>query len=181
VELSRRDALAALAVFGTGAGAGAAIWSAGDRDDEPPAADGALNEHALETLIAIAEVVYPSEIRGVEAFVRAFSEGRVGKRPELAAGIRASVRELDTLGRDWHDGATAELEPETRERLLRELGADTAEGDPDGSPAERVRYFLVNELLYALYASPTGGELVGIENPQGYPGGLTSYQRGPPG
>jgi hypothetical protein len=42
-----------------------------------------------------------------------------------------------------------------------------------------VRYYVVNELLLALYASPTGGELVGIENPQGHPGGTASYQQGP--
>ncbi|MEA5408870.1 hypothetical protein VB773_15715 [Haloarculaceae archaeon H-GB2-1] len=55
----------------------------------------------------------------------------------------------------------------------------TAEPNPDGTTAERVRYYLVNEPLYALYASPTGGTLVGIENPQGHPGGTESYQRGP--
>jgi hypothetical protein len=42
-----------------------------------------------------------------------------------------------------------------------------------------VRYYVVNELLYALYTSPTGGELVGIENPQGHPGGHESYQHEP--
>jgi hypothetical protein len=61
------------------------------------------------------------------------------------------------------------------------MGADTADPDPDpdGTDAGRVRYYVVNELLYALYASPTGGELVGIENPRGYPGGTASYRRGP--
>jgi len=54
-----------------------------------------------------------------------------------------------------------------------------ADENPDGTAAERVRFFVVNELLLALYASPTGGELVGIENPQGYAGGAESYQRGP--
>jgi hypothetical protein len=59
------------------------------------------------------------------------------------------------------------------------MNADTLEPDPRGSDEQRVRYFVVNELLFALYASPTGGELVGIENPQGHPGGIQSYQRGP--
>jgi len=67
-----------------------------------------------------------------------------------------------------------------RDSLLREVGADTAPPDPDGTNAERVRFYVVNELLYALYTSPTGGELVGIENPQGHPGGTDTYQRGDP-
>jgi hypothetical protein len=59
------------------------------------------------------------------------------------------------------------------------LGVRTAEPDPDGTDVERVRYYVVNELLFALYSSPTGGELVGLENPQGHPGGIDSYRRGP--
>jgi len=46
-------------------------------------------------------------------------------------------------------------------------------------PGHRVRYYLVNDLLFALYSSPTGGKLVGIENPQGHPGGTGSYQQPP--
>jgi hypothetical protein len=61
------------------------------------------------------------------------------------------------------------------------MGADTVDPDPDGGDVARVRYYVVNELLFALYASPTGAELLGLENPQGHPGGLASYQRGPGG
>jgi hypothetical protein len=63
--------------------------------------------------------------------------------------------------------------------VLREMAVDTAEPRREGEPRETVRYYVVNELLLALYSSPTGGELVGIENPQGYAGGIDSYQRGP--
>jgi hypothetical protein len=42
-----------------------------------------------------------------------------------------------------------------------------------------VRYYVVDELLYAFYASPVGGGMAGIENPPGYPGGTESYQEGP--
>jgi hypothetical protein len=59
------------------------------------------------------------------------------------------------------------------------MGVDLVDPDPDGFSAERVRFYLVNELLYALYSSPTGGTLLGLENPQGYPGGSESYQQGP--
>ena len=79
----------------------------------------------------------------------------------------------------WEDARFAALGADRRDTVLRQLGVHTADEDPDGTRAERIRYYVVNELLYALYASPTGGELVGIENPQGYPGGRASYQRGP--
>ena len=66
---------------------------------------------------------------------------------------------------------------ETRDRLLRGIGVETADPVPDGTLTERVRFYLVNDLLFAFYASPTGGRLVGIENPIGHPGGIESYQR----
>jgi hypothetical protein len=62
-----------------------------------------------------------------------------------------------------------------------EMGLSITDPRPAGTDRERVRYYLVDELLYALYASPTGGRLLGIENPPGHPGGLDSYQRGPDG
>jgi hypothetical protein len=65
--------------------------------------------------------------------------------------------------------------------VLDEMGVDTADPDPEGPDPARVRFYVVNDLLFALYASPTGGELVGIENPQGHPGGTDSYRRGPQG
>jgi hypothetical protein len=170
MELTRRDALAALAAGGVAVGAG--VFEEAWRDD----ATAAFGAHERETLLAVAGVVYPSALEGVDSFVDAYLRGRTN-RPEYAEGAAGAVATLDDHAGAWYGDAFVDLdEPES---LLRELGADTAEPDPDGSPAERVRYYLVNELLFALYASPTGGELVGIENPQGHPGGTTSYRRGP--
>jgi hypothetical protein len=180
MELTRRDATAALAAIG---GAGGVAWAVtrGDSDREPPASpDGDLpdDEHVREALIAVAEVVYPSELSGVETFVGTFVDSRLAEEPH-ATGVRQAVATLNDRGESWHDGRVTALSPETREQLLRETGADVAAEDPDGTDAERVRYYVVNELLLALYTSPTGGELVGIENPQGHPGGTASYQQGP--
>ncbi|PSQ18424.1 hypothetical protein BRC99_00075 [Halobacteriales archaeon QS_7_69_60] len=137
MELSRRDAIGALAAIGVGTGAAAyAVDTGGDAATAP-----------VETLVAVAEVVYPSELSGVEPFVETFAERRAAGDDDHARGVRAAV--------------------------------DTAAEVPDGSTAERVRYYVVNDLLMALYASPTGGELVGLENPRGHPGGTDSYQRGP--
>ena len=173
MELSRRDAVAALGAIG--AGAGGAAYAARESDDSPPSESGP----DIETLVAAAEVVYPSELSGVEPFVRTFAERRAAGDDDHARGVRAAVGTMDDRAEAWYDATFADLATEDRDALLREMGVDTAAEAPDGSTAERVRYYVVNDLLMALYASPTGGELVGIENPRGHPGGTDSYQRGP--
>jgi hypothetical protein len=194
MQLTRRDALSALAAAGVAVGAGAAVLSGGDRDANSEGdratgeggrdtssgtANGTLTDHERETLVAVARVVYPSAVTGVETFVETYVDGRTSDRQGYVSGVGEAVRRLDALGKEWHGSQFVDLDPGIREQLLRETGAETAEPAPEGSPAERIRHYLVNELLFALYSSPTGGELVGIENPQGHPGGLASYQRGP--
>jgi hypothetical protein len=51
---------------------------------------------------------------------------------------------------------------------------------PDGTAIERVNYHLVDELLFAFYASPRGGEMVGNTNPRGWPGGFGYVPNGGP-
>ena len=173
MELSRRDAIAALGAIG--AGASGAAYAARESNDSPPSESGP----DIETLVAAAEVVYPSELSGVEPFVETFAGRRATGDDDHARGVRAAIETMDDRARTWYDAAFAGLPAEDRDSLLREMGVDTAAEDPDGSTAERVRYYVVNDLLMALYASPTGGELVGIENPRGHPGGTDSYRRGP--
>lgn len=171
MELTRRDVLAALAASGAAAGAGVSL----SRDP----GEGPVGEHEVDTLVAVARVVYPSEVAGVESFVRQYSVERVRDRPDYAAGVSNAVAVLDEYSRDWEDAEFDALDTERAEETLSGFDVDTADPDPEGSDRERVRYYLVNELLYALFSTPTGGELAGIENPQGHPGGTTSYQRGP--
>ncbi|AUV81646.1 Tat (twin-arginine translocation) pathway signal sequence [Salinigranum rubrum] len=185
MRLSRRDALAVLAGLGA-AGGGAALGVIGTHD-APVAGDGRPvdgedereDEDALSVLVAAAEVLYPSDVDGHRAFVETYVAGRRRTDPDHYAGVVSAARELDAVARDWHDTAFATLAPETRDRLLRDLGVDVADPDPAGNVSDRLRFFVVNDLLYAFYTSPTGGELVGTENPTGYPGGLESYQHGP--
>ena len=184
--------MAALAAVGATGGVAVSVRRAGDRrtggaGDDPgdgsATGEGTTADVADETTVrssmaAVARVVYPGEVSGVDSFVGRFLDGRLDGSSH-ARGIRGTVAELDGLARSWYDAPVADLPPADRDALLREAGADTAEADPDGTTAERVRYYVVNELLLALYASPTGGELVGIENPQGHPGGTESYRQGP--
>lgn len=171
VELTRRDAIAALAA------AGVAVGGALLLDDEDPS--GPVGDHERRTLVAVARIVYPSAVEGVEAFVTDFLRGRVADRPDHAAGIADTVAYLDEYAETYHDARFLELDPAVREDTLRSMGVDSADPNPSGDGVQRVRYYLLNEVLFALYASPTGGELLGLENPPGYPGGTESYQRGP--
>jgi len=178
VKLTRRDALAALSGLGIVAGSAGAALSRNAVDTGDDQSEPSLDE-TLATLAATAEVVYPTEIDGVESFVETYSLGRIEGREAYHEGVDDAVEKLDETARLWENSRFRELPPGGRDSLLRQLGVHTAEEAPDGTLSERVRYYVVNELLYALYASPTGGELVGIENPQGHPGGIGSYQRGP--
>lgn len=172
MELSRRDALAALASAGIVVGGGVGALS---RDRGGASADGEPDaERVLSTLTAVAGVVYPSAVGNVAEFVEAYAGERLRRRPDYREGATRAVANLDGYVVVHTDAeAFVDMDGDLREAVLRRMGADTADPDPDGTITERVRYYLVNELLFALYASPTGGDLVGTENPIGYPGGRT--------
>jgi hypothetical protein len=178
MELTRRDALAAVVAV---TGAGGAVAS----QFEPPTAAGngapggedAGEDALLSALAAAAEVVYPSAVEGHRRFVETYALGRLDGREEYRTGMGRAVADLDATARDWFDARFESLSAGDRDRLLRELGVDTADADPSGSISERIRYYVVDDLLFAFYASPAGGRLLGIENPPGYPGGLESYRR----
>jgi hypothetical protein len=174
MELTRRDALAALTSTGIVVGAGAAALSQerlADRRTEP--------DIDAATLVAVAEVLYPSEVTGVRGFVETYVAGRTADRPDYRAGMADALAVVDERAESWFDGPFATLDRDDRDATLRQLGADTIPPDPEGRPPAQVRYYVVNELLYAFYTSPTGGSLVGTENPIGHPGGTASYRRGP--
>jgi hypothetical protein len=184
MELTRRDAMAALAAAGVAVGAGAVAtrWeSVNDTvDDALGGDDSAWDPEALETTVAVAHAVYPSELENVESFVRTYALSRSEDDDAYREGMGRAATALNEYALTWTDERFVDLDRERAEELLHEMGVDVEAPDPEGSAAERVRFYLVNELLYALYTTDTGGKLVGIENPQGYPGGTDSYQRGPP-
>jgi hypothetical protein len=175
-ELSRRDAIVALGAAGVAtAGLGALAWETleDDESEDSPA-------DRRETIVAAAEALYPSEVDGVAAFIDTYVVGRIQNREAYLEGIQESAGQLEEYAEYWYDEPFADLDRARRQQVFDEFGLADAEPDPEGNEVERVRYYLVNELLFAFYSSPTGGELVGLENPQGHPGGTDSYQRGPP-
>ena len=188
MDLTRRDALAALSAVGATVGGG--VLAA--RFDPPRADDGtasdpgdaidadagvSLSTDLRDLLDAVAEVVYPDGVGNRRAFVDSYVVGRVADRPAYREGLHEAAAQLDAVARDWHDAPYADLDPDTRDEILRDLGVETADPDPEGPITDRIRFYIVNDLLFAFYSSPTGGRLVGIENPIGHPGGTESYQR----
>lgn len=163
--------MAALAAAGATVGGGALAW---DR-----LSDGPIGDRERATLVALARTVYPTAVDGVPSFVERYTVGRARERPAYARGVAEAAATLDDYATEFFGDRFAALAPATRDDLLREMAVDTVSPDPGGTDPQRVRYYLVNELLYALYTTPTGGELVGLENPQGYPGGIESYRRPP--
>ncbi|SFR43251.1 gluconate 2-dehydrogenase subunit 3 family protein [Halogeometricum limi] len=182
MKLTRRDAVVALAaVGGVGASSVAARFDApraGDGDWDGAGADAsAASADLLDVMDAAAAAVFPSDVDGRRTFVERYVVGRTEDRASYREGLTETAAELDAIARDWRDAAFADLSVETRDEILRGLGVETADPEPDGTVSERIRFYVVNDLLYAFYSTPTGGRLVGIENPVGYPGGTESYQR----
>jgi hypothetical protein len=146
--------------------------------DSDPTAGPSLSTDLVALLEALSAVLYPDGVDGRREFVETYVLGRVSDRPDYRDGVREAAAQLDAVARDWEDSPYADLDAEARDRILRNLGVETAEPDPEGPISDRIRFFLVDDLLFAFYSSPAGGRLVGIENPIGHPGGIESYQRG---
>ncbi|WP_254538080.1 gluconate 2-dehydrogenase subunit 3 family protein [Halomarina litorea] len=175
MTLSRRDALAALA--GTTLGATALGYGPGalaaDGADEP------ATDARVAAATAVAAVVYPSAVTVDASFVRRRVFGRPEPLPGHFDGLARAIDTVDEFCVARFDRPVAALDPADRHRALAQLGVYAVHANPEGSVAERVRYYLVNDLLYALFTHPTGGELLGNPNPPGWPGGTDVYQRGP--
>lgn len=175
MTLTRRQALLAI----TGAVAAVATTehvrsrSAGGGGEDPATAE------RVDAATAVAEVVYPSGADVGESFV----ERRVFGRAEPAEGhfenVAAAIDDVESFARSRYGAPLSSLRPSDRRRVLDEMGVYAVHADPDGTTAERVRYYLVNDLLYVLFTHPKGGELLGIPNPPGHFGGREIYQRGP--
>jgi len=190
MQLSRRDALVALSTASVGSLAGCGAPVVGDGPDDSEATDenergvqggGAVGEHELTTLVGVARTVYPSVVDGVDEFVRTYLDRRVAADGAYARGVAEAVATLDDYVEGLYETRYVDLSSADRAEALDVMSVDDVDPDPDGTDPQRVRHYLVNELLFALYASPTGASLAGLENPPGHPGGIQSYREGPGG
>ena len=175
MRLTRREAMAALA---TGGGAGLAMSALPPGLGTPRTGGqgGALPEEDVRRLVAVAEVIFPPAVPAtadsVAGYVSGLSDGR-------RAAIHQTLEQLDQYLYASHGRPLTELSVTRRDDALRSLGVARVGSSPTGSLAERVRFYLVNQLLYGLYTTPAGSKLAGIQNPVGHPGGYESYQQPP--
>lgn len=173
MELTRRDALRAFAVGGGAAGVSLAasemLVDRGNGTDSTGYAEG-----DIETLYRVAEVVYPSEVEVTRGFIGAYVR-RLPDDRQTAISQTVSLLNSETESR-YGQSFTASTSADRRDSMLRSLGVHRVESTPDGGVPERIRYHLVNTLLYALFTTPRGSKLVGIESPRGHPGGFAVYR-----
>ncbi len=174
MRLTRRDAMRASVIGGVTIGGAVAVSEqVTDPTNESQRSD--VTETDLLTLKAIAEVVYPAEVTITTGFLRAYLNRLSEDRQSMMSQTIIEVNEFSRsrVGSPYFEIKSTQI----REALLRTMGVDRVQSKPTGTIPERVKYHLVNSLLYVLYTSPKGSQLVGIENPIGYPGGFATYRR----
>jgi hypothetical protein len=172
MKLTRRDALFALA-------AGGIAVSATPEGGGTGGGKSTVTEDDVDTLVLLAEVLYPSTVEPTAEFVESYVSGRHNRDEDRVDGLRTALESVRQTSRRETGRDLSSIGVDLRSEVLRATGADRARPEPDGTTAEKIRYYVVNDLLYALYTSPTGGELVGNSNPAGHPGGTEAYQRAP--
>lgn len=131
-----------------------------------------LSAETERTLVAVAEVIYPSEVSDIATFVAEYAGGFSDSKKRA---VHSAVDDLQWHTRSLMNAPFAELTVGERGGVLRNLGVERAVASPRGTVAERIRYHVVDQLLYGLYTTPEGSRLVGIRNPVGHPGGYGSY------
>lgn len=173
MKLTRRDVF--IAALGATAASAGGVWLA-ERDDLwGSRGRDTLTDEDVETLQAVAEVVYPSAVEATDDIVEAYAENLHRDRRR---GITRAIDDLNHETQRTHGRRFEAFDAGPRDSILRGLGVRQARPIADGTVPERVRFYLVNGLLYALFTDPAGTGLVGIENPLGYPGGYESALRG---
>lgn len=170
-ELTRRDTL--LAAAGVTAAGGLGVYELLRRTPGPASAAVDLSETRLETLVAVSEVVYPWPLadpgRQLSLYVRRLSE-------ERTAALVASLDALDVEARSRFGQPFRRLSRDERRAVFTALGVDRVASRPDGTLPARIRFHVVNSVLYALMTHPTGTAPFGISNPVGFPGGIYSAE-----
>jgi len=160
MKLTRRDALSALAAAGITSTAGCA-GSDSNADGSP-----------METLIGVADVLYPSEVEPTEDFIEAFMFGRITDEEAYRERLTAGIETLNEVADEEFGSAFLALGADERVALFEETALRSGESVHDGTDVEQLNYHVLDELLFAFYSSPKGGELVGNPNPRGFPGGM---------
>lgn len=172
MKLTRRDALGALGAAGITSTAGCSSLVGSGTDGANGGGTVSGETEPIEALLALTEVLYPSDVEVKEEFIDTYMFGRIHDEEELRAQLQAGVETLDSLAKDEHGAPFGVLDTEQRVSVIQATDLRTGASDHEGTDVERTNYYLIDELLFAFYGSPKGGELVGNTNPPGWPGGF---------
>jgi hypothetical protein len=170
MELTRRDAIGALGTAGIASLAGCSSLFGSDEQENA----------GIQTLVALGEVLYPSDAEVTEEFVQTYMYGRITDEQAYEQRLTSGVDTLNSEAQSAHDAPFRELTADQRVSLIENTDLRTGDSVPDGTAIQQVNYHLIDELLFAFYASPAGGELVGNTNPRGWPGGFGYVPNGGP-
>jgi len=182
MKLTRRDAIGALSTAGITAVAGCeSLGGDGTGTESETETAAGIPSGGGETgaMMALAETLYPSDVEVTEEYLGTYLYSRMADEESYRTEVQAGVDTLDRLARDAHETPFAELTSDRRVGLVEDTDLRTGDSVPDGTDIQRANYYLVDELLFAFYASPLGGERVGNPNPRGWPGGY-GYNGGAP-
>lgn len=178
IQPSRREAI--LMLTGVCVAAGAyGMNSTRAKDGRSEASADVPTPERVATAAAVAEVVYPTAANVDESFIERRLFGRAGTSDEHFEHLVEALETVEKRARALYGGSMSSLSSANRRRVLDDIGVYSVHPRPDGTSAERVRFYLVNDLVYALFTHPKGGGLLGVPNPPGHPGGNELYQRGP--
>ena len=164
MELSRREMFWSL--LGTGSVGGLAAYELSEmvvRERKTASRDD------IESLLTVAGIVHPAESEAFEpvlsSYLNQLSDSRTQSILETIAELNKISRRR--LGRPFHI-----LSRNEAEQLFTILGVNRVQAAPNGTLAERIRFHLVNSVIYALMTNPNGTREFEIQNPVGYPGGI---------
>ncbi len=114
MELTRRDAIAALAATGVVGSGTYLVAIDGDRgtdsNDGGEIDDG--RTAVVETAAALAPVLYPSRVTGAESFVRTYVTGRIKDDDAHCSGMTDAVTALDGHANDEFGARFRDLSPD---------------------------------------------------------------------
>jgi hypothetical protein len=170
MQLTRRDAIGALGTAGIVSLAGCSSLFGSETAENA----------GLRTLVALGAVLYPSDVEVTEEFVETYMYGRINDQESYEERLASGVETLDSEARNANGAPFRELSEAERLGLIEDTALRSGDSAPEGTAIERVNYHLVDELLFAFYASPRGGELIGNTNPRGWPGGFGYVPNGGP-
>lgn len=173
----RRTLLGLVGALLGGAGYGAVRF--GERSAATRAGEEPSVQQRVATMRALASSIYPPSVDVDRSFVERQVFGRPEPKPDYFEGRRTAIEAVEEYALANLGARPDGLSTDDRRRLLHSMGATAVNPTHDGTTAERIRHYVINDLLYALFTSPASTPLTGIENPPGYPGGRKAYQRGP--